>query len=252
MRERRAGTDTCERWRDLVDATGEPARPSQHRVRAVDGEAAAGTPDSGKEAARQLLAKFKWPYSSGFATTDFLDRLEMMYSILLHDQRPFPVPTSFLIDSDGWLTGIYRGAVSPEQVLADLELTRLPPDQYLLKTTPFEGRWAQMPLKPGMGKSTMGWVATAFEHAGNMNEALDLWRGYLIYDQKIAWPKDPREAVSWNQDLAKILYQYTGRLHFQAKRQDVANAAQKRIQELIPKAAPGGDEQQRPPDSGSD
>ena len=73
-----------------------------------------------------------------------------------------------------------------------------------------------------------------------------------VYDQKIAWPKDPREAVSWNQDLAKILYQYTGRLHFQAKRQDVANAAQKRIQELIPKAAPGGDEQQRPPDSGSD
>lgn len=60
---------------------------------------------------------------------------------LLVAQRPVPVPTSFLIDENWRLVAIYKGKVSPEVALAELDRLALPFEERRIGTLPFPGRW---------------------------------------------------------------------------------------------------------------
>ena len=57
------------------------------------------------------------------------------------DHRPLPVPTSFLINTDGEVTAIYKGTVTVEQINEDIAHLHASPEQRRLRATPFKGRW---------------------------------------------------------------------------------------------------------------
>lgn len=91
---------------------------------------------SGPEAAGKLLAQLKFPFHYGSASAALLDKLQIVHNHLFTLDRPLPVPTSFLVDSAGWLAAIYKGPVDTDQLLADVDsLSRQG------MALPFAGQW---------------------------------------------------------------------------------------------------------------
>ena len=97
------------------------------------------------EQVRQRLARLQFRFPSGRATRQLLTNLEVLRNGLFKWGRSFLVPTSFLIDSRGWLAAIYTGPVEVEELLADLDLMDASPEQLRVQAIPFEGRWLEPP-----------------------------------------------------------------------------------------------------------
>ncbi len=113
-------------------------------------------------------------YANGRATTELLELLQLINNVVYKDDhRPLPLPTSFLINSQGELTAIYKGPVSVDRVRHDLralslwisdsvdEQGRIANDQVAnerrlqsrdLATLPFAGRWIGRPGPYSLGK----------------------------------------------------------------------------------------------------
>ena len=85
------------------------------------------------------------PFQLGDATTDLVDRLQQVLNAIYDHESPFPVPTSFLIDRDGRLAAIYKGPVSVERVLADVQILRSDNVDRLDRALPMPGRWIAIP-----------------------------------------------------------------------------------------------------------
>lgn len=71
-------------------------------------------------AAQAALKKIQWPFRAALATEQTLTTLQSLHNALIALNQPLPLPTSILFDAQGRLSVIYKGPVSPEQVLADL------------------------------------------------------------------------------------------------------------------------------------
>ena len=69
--------------------------------------------------AAEQLKRIGFPYHSGRASQPLLNALQALYDLQTPMQQSLPVPTSFLIDSKGRLTAIYRGPVDIQVVLRD-------------------------------------------------------------------------------------------------------------------------------------
>ncbi|MDE0891389.1 MAG: tetratricopeptide repeat protein [Planctomycetota bacterium] len=69
--------------------------------------------------ADSYLTKINWPFERANADSDFLSILETAQKTLSARPKPEVIPTSYLLDNDGRLQFIYRGPVSPEQVIKD-------------------------------------------------------------------------------------------------------------------------------------
>lgn len=93
----------------------------------------------------RLLREMGFPYESGFATDETVQKLQMANDYLFGLQRPLPIPTSVLIDTERNLAALYRGPVSLERVAADLKRLDLPVEQRRTASVPFSGRWAGKP-----------------------------------------------------------------------------------------------------------
>ena len=89
--------------------------------------------------AKNLMSRLKLPYETGAAPFDLIDKLQLLQSRIIWSPRPFPIPTSFLIDRDGLLAAIYKGPVGVDQVLTDLQATRLSGERRLALAIPFSG-----------------------------------------------------------------------------------------------------------------
>ena len=67
-----------------------------------------------------VIRQIGFPFPSGHATPRLVALLQMLHNRVIKMKRPLPVPTSFLIDGKGRLAVIYKGRITPEEVLADL------------------------------------------------------------------------------------------------------------------------------------
>ena len=68
--------------------------------------------------------------------------MQLMHDHLIQLQLPLAVPTSILIDSEGRVAAFYRGPVTVDQLLEDVEpLPRSAGHELLLDTIPFAGKW---------------------------------------------------------------------------------------------------------------
>jgi len=72
--------------------------------------------------AKILVAKSAFPFAVGATDQNSLRALTILHDQVITRQRPLPLPSSFLIDKWGRLAAIYKGPVSSQQLLSDLDL----------------------------------------------------------------------------------------------------------------------------------
>lgn len=97
------------------------------------------------EAARQFLEDLRFPFTTGMAAAATVNRIELLHGALIHTLRPFPIPSSLLVDADGWVVAIYQGAVNVEQLREDAKALSHPTRPRRELAVPFAGRWAWPP-----------------------------------------------------------------------------------------------------------
>ncbi len=95
---------------------------------------------SSAEQANKLIDELKFPFASGMAKEEWMNRVIAFYKAQFHRHPPLPIPTSFLLDGAGRLVVLYKGQVSVDQVIADSRLLGLKPEQWFDAALPFPGR----------------------------------------------------------------------------------------------------------------
>jgi tetratricopeptide (TPR) repeat protein len=71
--------------------------------------------------AEATLRRIKFPFPSRAAVPNDLEQFQSIHDAVVKTQRPLPVPASFLYDPEGRISVIYKGPLSIEGMLADLE-----------------------------------------------------------------------------------------------------------------------------------
>ena len=75
------------------------------------------------------------------ADSDFATAYNLLKRNLLNRRTDLRIPTSFLVNSDGYVEKIYEGVIEAEQVLADTALLGEAYEPRLARVTPFAGLW---------------------------------------------------------------------------------------------------------------
>ena len=101
---------------------------------------------STEEDARKALSTNGFQFAAGFANPRLIKLLEKYIDSLFRQFQPLPIPSSFLIDTDGTVSVIYKGPIEPRQLLDDIALLKDSPQEQLQRTLPFSGRWLTPPL----------------------------------------------------------------------------------------------------------
>ena len=123
---------------------------------------------------RGLLQRLGYPFASGLATTQNVDKLELQYLELFGRHIPLPVPSSFLVDTDGWLAAIYFGPVSADRLLSDVAHLAAGKEERRGYATPLPGRWHCPPRAAGLRD-----VAAAYTRAGYFEDSAPLLRSLV-------------------------------------------------------------------------
>lgn len=79
----------------------------------------AGDAENMPGAAENLLQQMGFPFAKGRTTLELGMALNTIHNVMTTTGGQLPVPTSFLIDSSGLLTAIYKGPISVDTLLAD-------------------------------------------------------------------------------------------------------------------------------------
>lgn len=69
--------------------------------------------------AKAMADRMAFSFPAGMASPEVIEELQRLHNSLLQMNRPLPMPTSFLIDQQGYLHTIYKGAVSVDTLLQD-------------------------------------------------------------------------------------------------------------------------------------
>ncbi|MFT4638923.1 MAG: peroxiredoxin [Verrucomicrobiales bacterium] len=110
----------------------------------VDNLAMGGQATSGGDPAT-FYKKLGIPFEAGLATETLVNQIENVYGMLYGPRWPLPVPTSVLLDQKGQLLAFYKGEVSPQRVLRDMEHAGLDDEAMHKVALPFAGRWFRRP-----------------------------------------------------------------------------------------------------------
>ena len=108
----------------------------------VDGMSEEDTTDPIEAAS--LLDQMGYSFQRGMATTELLDKVRLVES-LLFERTTFAVPMSLLLDGDGQLAAVYRGRVSVDRLLDDVNNLTASPDERRNQAVPFAGKWVDPP-----------------------------------------------------------------------------------------------------------
>ena len=105
------------------------------------------TPDARADA-EKILEKVGWSFEKGWADSDLLDLFDIVQRGLVERQRRLPLPTSFLLDGEGWLAAVYKGPVSAEVLLEDVAGLSASPERIRDQAVPLEGTWLRPVIFP--------------------------------------------------------------------------------------------------------
>ncbi len=131
------------------------------------------------ENAEELLSKLGFPFACGSADAELLDKLQLLHDTLFFRRIRLPVPTSLLVDADGYLRVIYRGRIDMDQLLDDVQQLQDDRDQ-ATKTT--AGRWYVQP--PPLDNA---WISKRYELAGFLDDAVKYQRA-LVHTRPVDGP----------------------------------------------------------------
>ena len=96
-------------------------------------------------AARRVLAKLKFPFDADNTTSQTVRNLDLFQRSLLDRWLPMPVPGSFLLDRYGRVAVVYKGPVTVDQLLDDIDLLDADPNLWRDHSVPFPGQWVGPP-----------------------------------------------------------------------------------------------------------
>ena len=123
--------------KELTDRSAElRAKGVEVLALAVDG---VGSDESNPERAAGVISKLEFPFFSAAVTPRVLRLLQHLHDSLLPLHRPLPLPTSFLVDPAGRLSVIYKGRVSVDDLLRDLEHSGLSTIERWRRSAPLPG-----------------------------------------------------------------------------------------------------------------
>jgi tetratricopeptide (TPR) repeat protein len=103
----------------------------------VDG---VGEDPGSKDAARALADQAGWPFPVRLASDQAIDQLTQLDNSTFYFLLPLPVPTSFLLDRQGNVAAIYKGAITSERVIKDARLLDASPEEFEQAAAYFPGR----------------------------------------------------------------------------------------------------------------
>lgn len=107
-----------------------------------------GLDDTDPAAAERFLERIQFPFPAGKGTERLLEFFQKINDDLFDTRETLPVPTSFLVDHENRVLAVYKGAVSIERMIQDLDKARLPyqelRNQLTLQTA--EGQWFDPPV----------------------------------------------------------------------------------------------------------
>jgi tetratricopeptide (TPR) repeat protein len=106
--------------------------------------------------AQEFLGKIGFPYASATITARSLDRLRLFQNTLFDQYPDFVVPFSLLVDRQGQVRCIYRGAFSCETLLGDRQLVELSTAALRDRATPLAGSWFTKPATPSQFAEYVG------------------------------------------------------------------------------------------------
>jgi peroxiredoxin len=96
--------------------------------------------------AQDLLENLQLDLPVGVAPAPTLDQLDVLQKALLEERRRLALPMSFLIDADGRLAVLYKGAIELDDLRSDLGILDLDSFETRAATARFPGRWATVPV----------------------------------------------------------------------------------------------------------
>ena len=86
-----------------------------------------------------------FPFASGMATREMLDKLSVVESIVFNYEAGLVVPTSYLFDSEGHLAVAYKGPVKLAQLQQDVAQLDVPLAERRNLSAALPGRWISRP-----------------------------------------------------------------------------------------------------------
>ncbi len=110
---------------------------------------------AGQRAAQRFLREIAWPFEVASADRDLIDVLDLVQQHVLERRRRLPLPSSFLIDAEGRLAVVTKGALSTKRLILDVIGLQSDAVRVRNSSVPFRGRWRGVPLEP----DTLGLVA---------------------------------------------------------------------------------------------
>ncbi len=96
-------------------------------------------------AAKNVVDGLKFPCPTGHATGKIVSYLQEVHDQLITSSQPLPAPVSFLIDKDDRITVIYKGRLSIDQVLKDLNHSQGTMSERFARSAPIPGRTLPIP-----------------------------------------------------------------------------------------------------------
>ncbi len=97
------------------------------------------------EALLQARQEWKLSFELGEATGETVERLQQFLDTVFVRREQLAVPTSFLLDRQGKLVVLYRGAVDLKQLEQDVQLLEQSRERLAQTAFPFPGRWVEEP-----------------------------------------------------------------------------------------------------------
>ncbi len=98
-----------------------------------------GDDGSSPDKAARLLTQQHFPFPSYQASSELLHILQFVHDLVIPLHRPLPLPTSFLIDSRGSVSVIYKGRMAVDDLLEDAAHSRAAPVDRLRQAAHFSG-----------------------------------------------------------------------------------------------------------------
>lgn len=96
--------------------------------------------------AKRALEQLDVPVRGGVATATLVETLDVVQRAILSKQSPLPLPSSFLVDREGRLAAIYKGAVPIDELQKVVSRLERPGSDSADAAVPFAGRWYVNPL----------------------------------------------------------------------------------------------------------
>ncbi|MFC1759012.1 tetratricopeptide repeat protein [Planctomycetota bacterium] len=97
--------------------------------------------DENLSAAEHAIKETGFSMPWAIADHKSIQSLDFFQRAMLDRWEPLPVPCSFLLDKTGQVVVIYKGVVSPSQIMDDLTLIDASPDVVRKSASPFKGAW---------------------------------------------------------------------------------------------------------------